>query len=160
MLRPGMLTLGAAVLCLPVLMLVVDADDAPKKLNEAKSIEGAVVRASAINGMAVKDPSDKGLGKVEDLVIDMETGSVRYAAISFGGFLGVGDKLFAVPFRALHVRHEPGKKSPHFEMNVNKDTLQKAKGFDKNHWPNFGDPRFAEENDRYFVDIQVRREKP
>ncbi len=160
MLRPGMLALGTAVLCLPVLMLVVDADDAPKKVEKAKSIEGVVVRSSAINGMAVKDPADKSLGKVEDLVIDMETGSVRYAAISFGGFLGVGDKLFAVPFRALHVRHESGSKAPHFEMNVSKETLQKAKGFDKNHWPNFGDPRFAEENDRYFIDIQVRREKP
>ena len=152
--------LGVAVLCLPVLMMAVAADDSTKKVDKAKSIEGTIVRAKSIDGMAVKDAANKSIGKVEDVVIDMQTGTVRYAAISFGGFLGVGDKLFAIPFRALHVRHEPGSKAPHFELDVSKQTLEKAKGFDKNHWPDFADPKFAEENDRHFVEIQVRREKP
>jgi sporulation protein YlmC with PRC-barrel domain len=159
MLHSGTLTLGTVVLGLPVLMLALRADDSPKKINEAKSIEGVVVRASSVNGMAVKSPNDKELGKVEDVVIDMETGTVRYVAISFGGFLGAGDKLFAVPFRALHVRHEPKSKSPHFELDISKETLEKAKGFDKKHWPDFANPRFAEENDRYFVEVQARKEK-
>ena len=149
--------LGNALVCLPVLLSAVAADDSTKKVDEAKSIEGTIVRASSMAGMAVKDPANKSLGKVEDVVIDTQNGTVRYAAISFGGFLGVGDKLFAVPFRALHVRHEPGSKSPHFELDVSKEALEKAKGFDKKHWPDFADPKFAEENDRHFVKIQVQR---
>jgi sporulation protein YlmC with PRC-barrel domain len=142
------------------LVLVSGAEDSPRKVAAAKSIEGTVVRSSSVAGMPVKSPADKDLGKVEDLVIDMETGSVRYAAISFGGFLGVGDKLFAVPFRALRVKHEPGSKSAHFVLDVTKQTLERARGFDKKNWPNFADPRFAEENDRFFIEVEILKEKP
>jgi len=159
MLRSSVLLLGAGASVLFV-VLAVGADDSAKKIGEAKSIEGVVARSSSITGMAVRSPEDKSLGKVEDLVIDMKTGSVRYAAISFGGVLGIGDKLFAVPFRALHVQHEPGSKSPHFVMNVDKQTLENAKGCDKKHWPNFADPQFARENDHHFTDVQARKEKP
>jgi hypothetical protein len=152
------LVLGSLVLPMSV-ALVTGADDSPRKVAEAKSIEGTVVRASSVAGMLVKSPADKDLGKVEELVIDMETGSVRYAAISFGGFLGVGDKLFAVPFRALHVKHEPGSKSAHFVLDASKQTLERARGFDKKNWPNFADPRFAEENDRFF-EVEILRETP
>src|SRR5262245_36868633 len=143
--------------------LAVYSDEAPKKIvkapaaAEAKSIEGVVVRSSSMAGMPVRSPEDKDLGKVEDVVIDMETGSVRYVAVSFGGFLSVGDKLFAVPFRALHVKHDAKAKKAHFVMNIDKQTLEKAKGFDKKEWPNFADPRFAEENDRHFVEVKVQR---
>jgi len=164
MLRTGVFFLGSVLLgsflMLPTLALVATAEDSPRKAAEAKSIEGTVVRASSVAGMTVKSPADKNLGKVEDLVIDMETGSVRYAAISFGGFLGVGDKLFAVPFRALHVKREPGAKSPHLVLDVSKEMLERARGFDKTNWPNFADPRFAEENDRFFVEVEILKEKP
>ena len=142
---------------LPGTMMMGVAEDSPKKISEAKSIEGAVTRANSIAGMAVKSPDHKSLGKVEDVVVDMETGAVRYAAISFGGILGFGEKLFAVPFKALHVTHEPGSKTPYFEMNVSQEMLEKAKGFDKSHWPNFGDPRFSEENDRHFIVLEVKK---
>ncbi len=159
MLRSNVLSLGAGASLLFV-VLAVGADDSAKKIGEAKSIEGVITRSSAITGMAVKNSSDKDLGKVEDLVIDMKTGSVRYVAISFGGVLGIGDKLFAVPFRALHVQHEPGSKSPHFVIKVDKQTLENAKGFDKKNWPNFADPQFARDNDHHFTDTQARKEKP
>jgi sporulation protein YlmC with PRC-barrel domain len=159
MLRPAVLSLALIVVGSGVLVLAVGAEDSSRKIGHAKSIEGVVVRASSVSGMPVRSPADKDLGKVEDLVIDMETGTVRYAAISFGGVLGVGDKLFAVPFRSLHVKHEPGSKSAHFVVNVDKETLEKAKGFDKKNWPDFADPRFVEENDRFFIDVQVHRKK-
>lgn len=167
--RSELAAFASMALCFSLFGLAVHTDGAQKKsppaskppaatagAAEARSIEGVVVRALAIAGMAVKNPSGKDLGKVEDVVIDMETGSVRYMAISFGGFLGFGDKLFAVPFRALNVQHDPGTKSAHFVMDVDKEKLEKAKGFDKKNWPNFADPRFAEENDRFFVEIEVK----
>src|SRR5262245_46240070 len=157
--RSTVLSLGACGTLLS-LALWAGAEDAPRKAAQAKSIEGVVVRSSAITGMAVRSPTDKDLGKVEDLVIDMHTGSIRYVAISFGGLLGIGDKLFAVPFHALHVQHEPGSKAPHSVMNVDKQTLENAKGFDKKNWPDFADPKFAQENDRHFPVTQARKEKP
>src|SRR5579872_3047071 len=171
--RPRIAAWSAVALGFSLCVFTVLSDDAAKKplaggkgaASETRAAgqrehSGVVLRAKEIAGLPIKNSEDQDLGKVEDVVIDMETGSVRYAAISFGGLLGVGDKLFAVPFRALHVRHEPKSKSPHFELDVSKDTLKKAKGFDKKHWPDFADPRFAEENDRYFVEVQVRKEKP
>src|SRR5690349_20328538 len=138
MFRATLLT-GAMVAGLSLLTL---AEDSSNKVSKAKSIEGSIVRASSIAGMAVKNFENKSLGKVEDVVIDMNTGNVRYAAISFGGFLGFGDKLFAVPFKAQKVQHESGSKSPYFVMNIDQKTLEQAKGFDKEHWPNFADPGF------------------
>lgn len=150
-----------AMMCLVAVScsMVAFAEDAPKKKSEAKSIEGSIVRASSIAGMSVRSPDNKSLGKVEDVVIDTHTGTVQYAAISFGGFLGFGDKLFAVPFKALHVKHEPGSKTPHFEMNITQEALEKAKGFDKNHWPDFANANFAQENDRHFIVIEVQKNK-
>src|SRR5262245_15795510 len=76
------LVMGACATLFSVALLA-GAEDAPKKVAQAKSIEGAVVRSSAMTGMAVRSPADKDLGKVEDLVIDMQSGSIRYVAISF-----------------------------------------------------------------------------
>lgn len=109
-----------------------------------------VIRANQIAGMVVKDPAGKDLGKVEDVVVDMETGKVRYAAIAFGGFLGLGDKLFAVPFHSLKLHHNPGDKTQHFELNVDKKALENAPGFDPKNWPDFADPKYGESNDRFY----------
>jgi sporulation protein YlmC with PRC-barrel domain len=76
---------------------------APPKGADSKVGHNPVIRARNIEGMVVKNPEGQELGKVEDVVVDMATGKVRYAAIAFGGFLGVGDKLFAVPFHSLRV---------------------------------------------------------
>ena len=146
------LGLFSLLACCPIILI---AEDSPAKKSEAKSIEGSIVRASSIAGMEVRGPDNKNLGKVEDIVVDTQTGQVQYAAVSFGGFLGIGNKLFAVPFKALHVKHEAGSKSPHFEVNVTKESLENAKGFDKNNWPNFSDPNFARENDKHFLIIKV-----
>lgn len=109
-----------------------------------------VVRADSIAGMTVKNPAGQDLGKVEDIVIDMGTGKVRYAAVSFGGFLGVGDKLFAVPFHALKVKHNTGEKTTHFVLNIEKKALEKAPGFDPKNWPDFGNPRYGDANDKFY----------
>jgi sporulation protein YlmC with PRC-barrel domain len=74
----------------------------------------------------VNDAGDN-IGMIEELMIDLENGRVAYAVLSFGGFLGMGDKLFAIPWQALSMRlHEHA-----FTLNVPKDVLQNAQGFDK-----------------------------
>ena len=92
--------------------------------------------ASTLIGDKVRNAQDEHLGNVEDLMIDLETGRVAYCVLSFGGFLGMGEKLFAVPWRALNLDAEEHA----FVLNVPKDRLKDAPGFDKHHWPDLTDP--------------------
>jgi sporulation protein YlmC with PRC-barrel domain len=107
-------------------------------------------RASKVEGIEVKNAADKKIGDVEDLVIDVATGEVRYVALSFGGFLGVGDKLFAVPWDAVTFEYDANDKQDCLVFDVSKETLSNASGFDKDHWPNFGDPKWKAENQRHY----------
>jgi hypothetical protein len=91
--------------------------------------------ATTIIGDPVKNTAHENLGKIEDLMIDLSSGRVAYAVLSFGGFLGVGNKLFAVPFRAMTV--DTADKA--FVLNVPKDRLKAAPGFDKDNWPDVSD---------------------
>lgn len=117
----------------------------------ADRTDGALLRrASQVEGIEVKNEADQKIGKVEDLVIDVDSGHVRYVALSFGGFLGVGDKLFAVPWDAVMFQHDAKDKQDCLIFDVSKDTLSKAQGFDKDHWPNFADPQWNAENRRHY----------
>ena len=95
----------------------------------------SVLSASTLKGDAVKNSAGEDLGKIEELMIDLETGRVGYCVLSFGGFLGMGTKLFAVPYSALKV--DTNEKC--FILNVPKDRLKEAPGFDKDNWPDMTD---------------------
>ncbi len=94
-----------------------------------------ILSSSTMQGTDVKSPSGENLGDIEDLMIDLETGRVAYAVVSFGGLLGIGNKLFAVPLQAL--QQDAADES--FVLNTTKDALDNAHGFDKDHWPDFAD---------------------
>jgi hypothetical protein len=76
---------------------------------------------------------------IEDLVIDPQTSRVDYAVLSFGGFLGMGDKLFAVPLEAMTLSADEKK----FILDVDKERLKNAPGFDKDNWPDGSDRAFG-----------------
>jgi len=90
-----------------------------------------VLQASTVIGNKVLNPDGEQLGNLKELVIDIEDGRVAYAVLSFGGFLGMGDKLFAIPWEALMLN----AKDNTFILDVDKDLLKEAPGFDKDHWP-------------------------
>jgi PRC-barrel domain len=75
------------------------------------------------------------LGTIKELMIHMSTGKISYAVLSYGGFLGMGDRLFAVPWQALKLDTQKKR----FTLNVSKDQLKDAPGFDKDHWPSMAD---------------------
>ena len=79
-------------------------------------------------------------------MLDMRAGKVGYAVLSFGGFLGMGEKLFAVPWSALTLDTE----NKRFVLNVEKDRLKNAPGFDKDKWPNMADESWAKEIHSYY----------
>ncbi len=90
-----------------------------------------VVQVSKVIGNKVVNPSGELLGNLKELVLDLEEERIAYAVLSFGGFMGLGDKLFAIPWEALVLN----PKDHTFILNVEKEVLEKAPGFDKDHWP-------------------------
>ena len=90
-----------------------------------------VLSASTINHTDVENPQGEDLGRIEELMIDLGSGYIAYAVLSFGGFLGMGDKFFAIPWKALRVDTYRKK----VILDVDKDMLKQAPGFDKDNWP-------------------------
>jgi sporulation protein YlmC with PRC-barrel domain len=105
-----------------------------------------VLSSRTLSGDRVVNPQDEDLGKIEDLMIDLDSGRIAYAVLSFGGILGMGDKLFAIPWSALKV-DEMNKR---FILNVRKELLEKAPGFDKDNWPDMTDPDWGNQIYNYY----------
>jgi sporulation protein YlmC with PRC-barrel domain len=103
--------------------------------------------ASTLTGDSVKNLQGESLGDLKDIMIDTTTGSIAYGVLSFGGILGMGEKLFAVPWSALQVDGQ----NEQLLLNVAKDRLKDAPGFDKDHWPNFADTTFATQVRDYYI---------
>ena len=91
--------------------------------------------AKTLIGDKVRNGAREDLGKIEDLMVDLTSGRIAYAVLSFGGFLGMGNKLFAVPFRAMTIDSAEHA----FVLDVPKDRLKQAPGFDKDNWPDASD---------------------
>lgn len=87
--------------------------------------------ASSIIGDKVRNDKDEHLGEIKDIMLNISSGKIDYFVIEFGGFLGIGIKYFAIPFRLVRV--DAGKKM--FVFNQSKEELEKAPGFDIDHWP-------------------------
>ena len=105
-----------------------------------------VLSASTLTGDKVINAASEDLGKVDEIMIDIPTGRVGYAVLSFGGFLGMGDKLFAIPWDQLTV--DEGRKC--FVLNINRQTLENAPGFDKDNWPDMADRNWSTQVYSYY----------
>ena len=91
--------------------------------------------ASSLIGNDVRNPAGDGLGTIEEIMIDLGSGAVSFAVLEMGGFLGLGSKLFAIPWNALRLDTEHHE----FVLDVDRERLENAPGFDKDNWPNFAD---------------------
>lgn len=94
--------------------------------------------ASMIAGAPVVNTDGDELGHLAELVVEMASGRIAYAVLSHGGLLGIGDKLFAVPWAALR----PDPENERFVLGVTRDVLEQAPGFDKDNWPDMADRDF------------------
>jgi len=91
--------------------------------------------ANTLVGNDVYNHKDEDLGDIKEIMLDMRSGKVAYAVLSFSGFLGMSKKLFAVPWEALTL----DTVNERFILNVEKDRLQEAPGFDEDNWPDMAD---------------------
>ena len=117
--------------------------------SERRSSDGPgpeVMDADTLIGDAVVNSSGEDLGKIEAIMLDVTSGRIAYAVLSFGGFLGMGSKYFAIPWAALTLDTDEKR----FILGVSKDRLENAPGFDKDHWPSMADPTWATELHSYY----------
>lgn len=105
-----------------------------------------VLSASSIEGDNVQNQAGEDLGTIKDIMICTKSNEVQYYVLSFGGILGMGDKLFAIPPEAMEVNTE----KECFVLNISKEKLENAEGFDKDNWPNFADPSFRDNLYSYY----------
>ena len=99
-----------------------------------------VLSAGTLTGDQVINGAGEDLGKIEEIMLDVESGQIAYAVLSFGGFLGVGNKLFAIPWRALQL----DTYNKRFVLDAPREKLEADPGFDKDHWPNMADRTWGE----------------
>jgi sporulation protein YlmC with PRC-barrel domain len=107
-----------------------------------------ILSASTLIGDSVENAEGEGLGELKELMIDCDNGTIAYAVVSFGGFLGLGDKLFAIPWQSFAV--DTDRKC--LRLDVDPEQLKNAPGFDKDNWPQHPDPTFI---DRVYHHYQV-----
>lgn len=100
-----------------------------------------IMAADTLEGDRVVNPQGEELGTISDIMIDVQRGCIAYAVMSCGGFLGVADKLFAVPWSALTL--DADRKC--FVLDAGRDRFENAPGFDKDHWPSMADSTWAGE---------------
>jgi sporulation protein YlmC with PRC-barrel domain len=99
----------------------------------------SLMGADTLIGDSVVNGAEEDLGDIKEIMLDMNNGQVAYAVLSFGGFLGMGEKLFAVPWQALHL----DTVNKRFVLNVDKERLKTAPGFNKDSWPDMSDVTWA-----------------
>lgn len=97
--------------------------------------------ASSLRGERVLNIRGEMLGEIRDIMLDVPTGSIAYAVLSFGGVMGVGEKLFAIPWSVLTL--DADRRC--LVLDIERERLKNAPGFDKDHWPSMADPGWVHE---------------
>lgn len=95
------------------------------------NVHPRVLSAGSLIGSKVVNTEGEILGSIKDMVVDLDDAQIAYAVLSFGGFMGLGDKLFAIPLEALTFDTQANSAI----LDVEKDVLKNAPGFDKDKWP-------------------------
>ena len=99
----------------------------------------ALMGAHTLIGDGVVNAAEEDLGDIKEIMLDMNTGQVAYVVLAFGGLFGMGEKLFAVPWQALHL----DTANKRMVLNVEKEKLKKAPGFNRDNWPDLDDIAWA-----------------
>lgn len=91
----------------------------------------SALSAGTLTGDEIRNKADEKLGTVEEIMIDLDQGRIAYVVMAADGFLGIGDKYFAVPWSLLEIDTE----NHDVVVDLDKETIEDAPGFDKDNWP-------------------------
>lgn len=125
-----------------------------------RGTKAVAMRVDDLTDLEVRDMQNEEVGKIKDLVVDLESGEIRYAALSVGGVLGIGDDLFAVPWNAFRVEKQDDEWVA--IINAPAARFEDAPGFDNDNWPPFADENWQTTNDRFYREQGIttdRRER-
>lgn len=112
-----------------------------------------IMAADTLTGEKVVNQKGERLGQISHIMLDIVNGTVVYAVLSFGGHLGLGDKLFAVPWKSLSLDVD----NKWFVLNVAAERLRDAPGFDKDNWPSMADAKWASHVEAYYGPVAPSR---
>lgn len=106
----------------------------------------ALMGADTLIGEDVRNNAGDDLGDIKEVMLDMKSGRIAYAVLSFGGVFGIGSKLFAVPWNALRLDTE----EKCFRLDVTNESLDDAPGFDQDKWPSMADETWGRSVHKYY----------
>jgi len=106
-----------------------------------------VLSMTALTGHKVRNMAGEDLGKLDELVLDEDSGRVLYGILHTGGFLGLGHRLITIPWTRLTIR--PDHKG--FILNIDMETLENAPSFDRENWPDMSLPEWRDTVETYFA---------
>lgn len=134
----------------------VDPQLQQEELRQQTAQIGQQRSANEIIGLGITNRQDEDLGSVDDIILDNQQGRIAYAVVSYGGILGIGEKQFAVPWQAFSVQEDT------LILDVAKDRLKDAPGFEKGELPDQADPMFHEQAHEFYgaepYDVSQRQE--
>ena len=134
----------------------ISAQEAPRKAGDAPvaleaGMRGAArCKASQLIGCAITNSKNESLGEIQDIVLDSGNHRLAYAVVAFGGFPGMGEKYFAVPWRCIEVAQRGTDHGPRATLGLDQDTLKAAPGFDRTSWPDMANATWANQVDDYY----------
>jgi sporulation protein YlmC with PRC-barrel domain len=102
--------------------------------------------ADTLIGDHIHNMQNEHLGTVKEIMLDMQTGRISYVVMASGGVLTIGEKLFAIPWEALAL--DPANHQ--LRLNIAKERIEAAPGFDKDHWPDMANDAWATEVHSYY----------
>lgn len=106
----------------------------------------ALIGADRVDGTAVYNAAGERLGDIHDVMIDKVSGRVAYAIMSFGGFLGIGEKYHPLPWNVLKYSTEQGG----YVVNLSKDQLEGGPSYDEGDDPAWGDRDYEKKLHDYY----------
>lgn len=120
--------------------------DNSKATMSSQDHHAALLSANSLEGDDIVNLQDETLGNVKEIMLDTDSGKVAYVVLSAGGVLGIGDRLFAIPWNALSL----DTANHRFVLDADAERIKNAPGFDKDDWPDMADQSWADSVNSYY----------
>lgn len=120
-------------------------------LNDTSDTSGRLIAASKVTGTPVYNTAGERLGKIEDIMLEKVSGKAQYAVLSFGGFLGIGERYYPIPWEVL--KYDPAAGG--YVVNLDKRVLENAPSYLPDEEVNWDDPAWSR---RLYEHYGVKRE--
>jgi hypothetical protein len=120
-------------------------------LNNPSETTGRLIAASMVNGTSVYNLAGEKLGSVHDVLLDKMSGKAEFAIMSFGGFLGIGDRYHPLPWRILD--YDPALGG--YKVDIDRRRLEGAPSYSASEFGLWDDPVHGRRVSDYYSGLLV-----